>query len=156
MAEGKLGWHLDYQAAWEQATKENKPIFIDFTGVNCANCRANENGVFPRQEVRDELAKFVRVRLYTDSVPKPGLSQKEAEAEAERNKDLEARMFEDSSTPLYAVIYPDKSKPFDGDKLSGQVADPGRRKYAGYIHDPADFVNYLKGAREKQVAEAGR
>jgi thiol:disulfide interchange protein DsbD len=145
---------LDYREAWKLATKENKPIFLDFTGVNCTNCRANENGAFRRKEVREELAKFVWVQLYTDSVPKPGLSKDQAEAEAEQNKELEARMFEDTSTPLYAVIYPDKSQPFDGDKLRGEVADAGRRSYSGYIHDPADFVKYLKSAREKQVADA--
>ena len=59
-------------------------------------------------------AQFVRVRLYTDSVPRAGLTKDQAKAEAERNKRLEALMFADISTPLYAVIYPDKSGPFDG------------------------------------------
>jgi thiol:disulfide interchange protein DsbD len=153
-AEAHLDWHLDYRSAWEQATREGKPIFIDFTGVNCTNCRANENRVFPRKDVREELAKFVRVQLYTDSVPRPGLTKQEAEAEAERNKELQERMFEDVSTPLYAVIYPDKSRPFDGDKLSGQVADAGRRVYTGFIRDPADFVSFLRSARQQQVAQA--
>jgi thiol:disulfide interchange protein DsbD len=156
VAEGHLDWKLDYRTAWEQATKEGKPIFLDFTGVNCTNCRANEKGVFPRKDVREELEKFVRVQLYTDSVPRPGLSKADAEAEAERNRALQERMFEDVSTPLYAVIYPDKSGPFDGDKLSGHVADPGRRVYKGVIRDPADFVNYLRSARKGQVALAGR
>jgi thiol:disulfide interchange protein DsbD len=156
VAEGHLDWKLDYRAAWEQATKEGKPIFLDFTGVNCTNCRKNEKGVFPRKEVREELEKFVRVQLYTDSVPKPGLSKAQAEEEAERNRELQERMFGDVSTPLYAVIYPDKGGPFDGDKLSGHIADPGRRVYTGVIRDPADFVNYLRGARKGPVALAGR
>jgi thiol:disulfide interchange protein DsbD len=154
-AEGHLDWHLDYQSAWEQATKEGKPIFIDFTGVNCTNCRKNEKGLFPRKEVREELANFVRVQLYTDSVPRPGLTKGDAEAEADRNRQLQERMFEDVSTPLYAVIYPGKNGPFDGDRLSGQVADPGRHVHKGVISDPADFVQYLKDARQRQVARAG-
>jgi thiol:disulfide interchange protein DsbD len=155
-AEGRLDWHLDYQKAWEQATKEGKPIFIDFTGVNCTNCRANENRVFPRKEVREELAKFVRVQLYTDSVPKSGLTKDQAEAEARSNAELQGRMFEDVSTPMYVVFYPDKDRPFDGDRLSGEVADPAHPKYAGFIRDPADFVSFLKNARRKQVAQAAR
>ncbi len=148
-----LDWPLEYQKAWAQATKENKPIFIDFTGVNCTNCRANEDRIFPRKEVRDELAKFVCVQLYTDSVPRRGLSPAEAQAEGERNKQLQDRMFHDVSTPMYVVFYPDKAQPFDGDRLNGSVADPDQPIYSGYIRDTADFINFLKNGQRKQVAQ---
>src|SRR5262249_52866292 len=71
---GELVWYKDYQEAWEKAKREKKLIFIDFTGQNCTNCRLNENRVFPRAEVRDQLKNYVLVKLFTDSVPKNGLT----------------------------------------------------------------------------------
>ena len=44
-------WGMSFDQAREQAAAEKKPILIDFTGVNCANCRQMEHGVFPRPEV---------------------------------------------------------------------------------------------------------
>ena len=64
-----VSWGMSYDQAREVATAQNKPILIDFTGVNCANCRAMESGVFPRPEVVAVLKKFVTVQLYTDFVP---------------------------------------------------------------------------------------
>src|SRR5262249_31448772 len=120
-AQAHLDWHLDYQEAWEEATKENKLIFIDFTGVNCTNCRDNEQRVFPKPAVRKALEKYVRVQLYNDSVPRPGLSRAEAEEEAKRNLALQSATFKDITTPLYAIIKPAKDKPFDGDRLNGEI-----------------------------------
>ena len=132
----------------EDALKENKLIFIDFTGVNCQNCRANEIGVFPQSPVQEELKKFVRVRLYTDVVPKQGLSKAEAEAEAKRNSEWQAATFQDSATPLYVVFKPDPTALEENGKLKG--VELGRS--AGYINDVPAFVNILKGAQERQVA----
>ncbi|HEY2157409.1 MAG TPA: thioredoxin family protein, partial [Isosphaeraceae bacterium] len=64
-----VAWGLSYEAALERAKAENKPILIDFTGVNCANCRQMEQSVFPRKEVVAMLERFVPVQLYTDRVP---------------------------------------------------------------------------------------
>src|SRR5262249_56012253 len=52
-------WGMSLDQAKERAARENKPILIDFTGVNCANCRQMESGVFPRREVVALLRKFV-------------------------------------------------------------------------------------------------
>src|SRR5262249_44176779 len=61
-------WGMSFDQARERAAAEKKPILIDFTGVNCSNCRAMEAGVFPRPEVVAMLKKFVTVQLYTDFV----------------------------------------------------------------------------------------
>src|SRR5262249_28435904 len=78
-ASAHLSWSTPSRAGWAQARREDKLLFIDFTGVNCTNCRYNEGNVFPRPEVQAELAKFVRVRLYTDQVPEAGLSQTQSQ-----------------------------------------------------------------------------
>src|SRR5262245_11250331 len=55
-AAAHLDWTRDYEKAWQQARAEKKLLFIDFTGTNCINCRFNETTVFPRPEVRSEMA----------------------------------------------------------------------------------------------------
>jgi thiol:disulfide interchange protein DsbD len=145
----KLQWYLDYEQARTEALKENKLLFIDFTGVNCQNCRANELGVFPQPAVREELKKFVRVQLYTDIVPRQGLSKSEAEAEAKRNSVWQAKTFDDGATPLYVIFRPDQTTLEEDGKLKG--VELGRK--AGYISDVSAFVDLLKNAQDRQVAK---
>ena len=57
-------------------------------------------------EVRAEMAKFVRVKLYTDLVPDSRLSAEESQKQAERNYRWQGETFGDNSLPLYAVIDP--------------------------------------------------
>src|SRR5262249_38227141 len=131
-----------------QALKENKLLLIDFTGVNCQNCRANERGVFPQAAVREELSKYVRVQLYVDTVPKQGLSRAEAEAEAERNSSWQAKTFGDGTLPLYIIFKPDATALEENGKLKG--VELGRAK--GYIENVSAFVDLLKNAQGQQVA----
>ena len=64
---GELTWIVnDYDAAVAQASREHRPIFVDFTGYTCTNCRWMEANLFPQPEVANELGRYVRVRLYTD------------------------------------------------------------------------------------------
>jgi thiol:disulfide interchange protein DsbD len=149
--EAHLDWALDYETAWKQAVKENKLIFIDFTGVNCTNCRDNENRVFPKPNVRKELEKYVRVQMYNDFVPKPGLSRAESRAQALRNREWQENTFRDVTTPLYVVFKPAKDAPFDGDKLKGTtLAQRGGKIFDEEI---AGFVaNVLQAPLNGQLA----
>ncbi len=151
-ASTRLAWSSDYEKAWQQAKKEGKLLFIDFTGVNCQNCRYNEDRVFPRPEVRKEVAKFVRVQLYTDFAQDPGLTPAQSKAEALRNRDWQEKTFEDISLPLYAVIDPSgAAKPVTEDgKLGGVV----KGQASGTISDVPAFVTILQNAQEKRVARA--
>jgi thiol:disulfide interchange protein len=65
----KLAWHEDFQSALAEARRENKLLFVDFTGYACSNCRLMETGVFVRPEVQSSLNQFVRVKLYIDGGP---------------------------------------------------------------------------------------
>jgi len=56
---------------WEQgiacAKSQNKPIFIDFTGHGCANCRKMEENVWPDPRVLERLKRdFIVISLYVD------------------------------------------------------------------------------------------
>ena len=59
-------WTEDYQAALERASSNQEPVFIDFTGYTCTNCRAMEANVFPVASVQKLFNKMELVRLYTD------------------------------------------------------------------------------------------
>ena len=61
----------NYSEALALAKQQNRPILIDFTGYTCTNCRWMEANMFPRPEVAVELARYVRVRLYTDGQGEP-------------------------------------------------------------------------------------
>jgi thiol:disulfide interchange protein len=60
------GWSKDYDQSVATASSEGKPIFIDFTGYTCTNCRAMESNVFPLKEVVERFNRFEKVKLYTD------------------------------------------------------------------------------------------
>ncbi len=89
------------------------------------------------------------MQLYTDIVPKQGLSKSEAEAEAKRNSAWQAATFGDSATPLYVIFKPDRTTFEENGKLKG--VELGRK--AGYISDVSAFVDLLKNTQDRQVAK---
>lgn len=96
--EGELPWIVnDYDAALAAARRENKLVLVDFTGYTCTNCRWMEANMFPRPDVRRELERYVRVRLYTD-----GDGER-----YERYQKLQAAMFKTVALPYYAVLSSD-------------------------------------------------
>jgi thiol:disulfide interchange protein DsbD len=96
-ADGELDWILnDYDAGVAQATREHRPMLVDFTGYTCTNCRWMEANMFPRPDVARELAQYVRVRLYTDG---QGAVYEHAQA-------LERELFGTVALPYYAAFTP--------------------------------------------------
>ena len=94
----KEGWFLDdYDGALEKAKQEGKPLFVDFTGVYCANCRVMERRVFSLDNIRDQFDKMVLARLYVDK--KDSLSSVFAQMQFERYKT--------ATQPYYVVIDPE-------------------------------------------------
>ncbi len=58
---------FDLQEALEYSKTVNKPVFIDFTGAACVNCREMESRVFSDPKVKELLNnEFVFVSLYGD------------------------------------------------------------------------------------------
>ncbi len=97
-------WGMSYEGALERAKLENKPVLIDFTGVNCANCRLMEQEVLPRGEVVAELEKFVTVQLYTDTVPIDSLASDKRLELADANIKREEEFFEEVTNPNYVAL----------------------------------------------------
>jgi len=62
-----LEGYFDYEQGMACAKKLNKPVFIDFTGHGCVNCREMEANVWSDPRVLDRLRKhFVIIALYVD------------------------------------------------------------------------------------------
>ncbi|MFL3007920.1 MAG: protein-disulfide reductase DsbD family protein [Candidatus Neomarinimicrobiota bacterium] len=114
----KEGWFVDkYDEALEKAKLEGKPLFLDFTGVYCANCRVMERRVFPTKSVKKELDKMILARLYVDK--KDSLSEVYARLQFER--------YNQATQPYYVVLDPSDES---------TLADTG-----GYI--PKGFDQFL-------------
>jgi thiol:disulfide interchange protein DsbD len=133
----------DLNRGLEEAKKQNKMVFIDFTGVTCTNCKINEANVFPMKDVRELLKKFVLVQLYTDRVPDKLYSPEERSAfqgsatkqraDANKNLDFQKLKFNTEQLPLYVVVKPD---------ANGFVEVA--RYDEGKINDVSAFVKFLR------------
>ncbi|MDR9416177.1 MAG: cytochrome c biogenesis protein CcdA [Gracilimonas sp.] len=89
------GWSKDYKASIEKAKNEGIPVFIDFTGYTCTNCRAMESNVFPLEEVVQRFDQMELVKLYTDGGP-----------DAKENQMLQFELTGNVALPTYAIIDP--------------------------------------------------
>lgn len=117
-------WHSDYKAALAESKKTGKPIFIDFTGFTCTNCRWMEKNMFIKESVRQRLDQFVKVQLYTDRPQEPYVS----------NKKMQLDRFKDVALPLYVIVTPE-------DKTIATIS---------YTRSEEEFVGFLdKGITPK-------
>jgi thiol:disulfide interchange protein DsbD len=122
---GELSWITnDYEGALKQARDENKAMFIDFTGYTCTNCRWMEANMFPKGTVRQELEKYVRLRLYTDGEGQP----------YEGFQQMQEEKFGTVALPLYAVL-----------KGDGSILTT----FPGLTRNEAEFVTFLKAGQAK-------
>jgi thiol:disulfide interchange protein DsbD len=94
----KSVWLNNYEEALALAKEENKPVFIDFTGWTCTNCRWMESNVFPLPEVQAYFGDMINVKLYTDRREEPELS----------NKKFQEERFNSIELPLYVILTPDE------------------------------------------------
>jgi len=131
-----VAWGLSFEAAKEQAKASGKPVLIDFTGVNCINCRKMEQTVLTRPEVIRLLSQFVTVELFTDFVPIESIKKEQRADLAERNQNRLLELANDNSNPFYVVLGA------DGQVLAAK---------GGYIF-PDVFVKFLEGALSKHAS----
>ncbi len=89
------GWSEDYYESIDQAIDEGIPVFIDFTGYTCTNCRAMESNVFPLAEVRERFDEMKLVKLYTDGG-----------ADAQENQQLQFSLTGNVALPTYVILNP--------------------------------------------------
>ena len=135
-----LNVYYDYDEALDAAKQLKKPVMLDFTGVNCVNCRKMEKLVWANPEVAKRLKEdFIVVSLYEDlnKIELPPSQQyfskvlnKQVKTLADRNQDLQESKFSSNSQPYY--FYVDE----DGKKLVDK----------GYSYDPdvSHFIAHLE------------
>jgi len=93
----KDGWYVDdYDGALAKAKETGRPLFIDFTGVYCANCRVMERRIFTTEVVKEQFDKMILARLYVDK--KDSLSEVFARLQFER--------YNQATQPYYVVLDP--------------------------------------------------
>ncbi|ODA29647.1 protein-disulfide reductase DsbD family protein [Planctopirus hydrillae] len=96
---------LDVNRALTVAKSRQQPLFLDFTGVNCVNCRLMEQKM-KQPDNRSRLERFLGIQLFADRVPNITDSEY-AEKLKERNIFLQEKWFGELTLPLYAVMSPD-------------------------------------------------
>ena len=122
---GELSWITnDYEAALAKAKAENKPVFIDFTGYTCTNCRWMEANMFTKPAVVQELNKYVLVRLYTDGEGEP----------YEGFQQMQEERFSTVALPFYAIVKA------DGEKIG---------TFPGLTRNEGEFTQFLQNATGK-------
>jgi thiol:disulfide interchange protein DsbD len=129
-------WY-DYEQALQVSKELKKPILIDFTGWNCANCRRMENEVWPDPRVRKHMQNdFVLLELYVDekgTLPaaefyNSSFSGKKITTIGGKNSDFETVKFNTNSQPFYVIT--------DGDGnvlVTPQGADFSADNYVKYL-----------------------
>lgn len=74
-----IAWTDDLPAAKAAARAAGRPLFLDFTGVTCQNCRKVEKSIFEKDAFAAAVAaKAVPVRLYTDRLAPAEVKDKDA------------------------------------------------------------------------------
>lgn len=108
-----LDCYFDYNDALEAAKKENKPLFIDFTGWSCVNCRKMEAAVWANPEVLKRMKEnFIIASLYVDdktTLPEAEqyiskFSGKKIKTLGNKNSDLQASKYNTNSQPYYVIL----------------------------------------------------
>ena len=130
----------DYDEAVKLSREQNKPIFLDFTGHGCVNCREMESVVLSDKEVLKMLHdNFIVASLYVDdrrALPEPfvgedGLEYTEV---GEKWTYVQQHEFGALSQPYYVLV------DADGNRLNGSFA---------FDKNVGKFLEFLKGGLAK-------
>ena len=132
----------DFDEGMRAAQAQGKPVFIDFSGYGCVNCRKMEAAVLNNSKVKDMLEKdFVFITLMVDdkrALPEPiyvteNGRQVKLETYGDRWSYLQRHKFNANSQPYYAVL------DGNGKLLSGPYF---------YDEDVEKFINFLNAGNK--------
>ena len=138
-----LKGYFDYEQALKCAREQNKPLFIDFTGHGCTNCREMEAVVWSDPAVLERLKNdFVIVALYVDDKTELPESEwitskydgKLKKTIGKKNADLQITNLDNNAQPFYVLLNTDEKV----------LAWP-----YGYDRDVEEFVKFLERGKKK-------
>lgn len=141
-----LDGYFDYEQALKCAQAQNKPLFIDFTGHGCVNCREMEQTVWADPRVLEMLRKdYVVVALYVDdktTLPEnewyvSEYDGKKKKTLGKKNADFQIKKFDSNAQPNYILL---DSRGGNDDNLQQHTLAPAR----GHNLDKDAFVAFLK------------
>ncbi len=104
---------FDYDEGLAYAKEVGKPVFLDFTGHSCTNCRKMESAVWPDPGVLKRLKEdFVVISLYVDDRTELSEAEKyvskvtgkKVKTVGNRNVDLQVSKFNNNAQPLYVIV----------------------------------------------------
>ena len=133
----------DFEKGVAQAAQSGKPIFLEFSGYGCVNCRKMETAVMDVEEVKRNLKEnFVHIRLMVDD--KANLAQpitiehngkkRILNTVGDKWSYLQEVKFNSNSQPYYVVL---NSK---GELMSGPFV---------YKEDIQGFIDFLNRGKKK-------
>lgn len=137
----ELEGFFDYQEALAYAKKVNKPVFIDFTGHGCVNCREMEARVWVDPAVLQRLRNdYVIVALYVDDkteLPEAQWYTSKYDNKAKKtigaqNADLQIVKYNNNAQPHYCLV----------DHEGNLLVAP-----KNYDLDPAKFASFLDSGK---------
>lgn len=117
-AEHEEYWIENYEQALAKARETGRPMFIDFTGKTCTNCRLMEKTMFTRPDVQALFNDMILVRLWTDFGDNK-----------EYNQDLQQRLVGSVALPFYAVV---------------DAEEQVHASFGGLERDPEVFKRFLR------------
>ena len=145
-----LEGYYDFQQALKCARAQNKPLFIDFTGHGCVNCREMEQSVWSDPRILDMLKHdYVVVALYVDdkkTLPEnewyiSDYDGKQKKTLGKKNADFQIKYFHSNAQPNYILL----DSRAEGEDLEKYMLMPAR----GYDLNRDAFYNYLKEGLKK-------
>ena len=128
----------DYDEGMAYAKENNMPVFLDFNGFGCVNCRKMEAAVLSKPEVAEHMHKYVLISLIVDDktkLPKPITVE-------ENGKTITLKTVGDKWSYVQRTEYQSNAQPYymqldaDGNRLVDT-------SYA-YDEDIQKFLNWLK------------
>ena len=108
-----LQGYFDFDQAMACAKEQNKPLFIDFTGHGCVNCREMEARVWSDPGVLQRLSEnFVLVALYVDDrteLPESdwytsSYDDKVKKSIGRQNADFQITRYNTNAQPYYVIL----------------------------------------------------
>ncbi len=105
--------YFDYEQALACAQAQNKPLFVDFTGHGCVNCREMEARVWSDPEVLRRLKEdYVVVALYVDEkteLPESAWYTSDYDGKVKKtigkqNADFQITRFNNNAQPYYVLL----------------------------------------------------
>lgn len=137
-----LKGYFDYDQALKVSKELKKPVFVDFTGHGCTNCREMENRVWSDPQVLKRFREnFVLVALYVDDkvieMPKEDWYKNKEGTEVKllgrKNTEIQRVRFGTNSQPYYVIL--------DGD--GNMLVSP-----RAYDLDINEFIKFLDNGVE--------